>query len=257
MTEPLRVLIADDEPLARAHLRSLLADRDDVVVSGECGDGRAAVEAIRNDPPDLVLLDIQMPELDGLAVVREVGPHNIPPVLFVTAYDEYAIDAFDVHAYDYLLKPVDRERFQRAFDRIAGLIRAGTFDGRRAALTRLVERFAESAGPTDRLAIRTDGRVLFVRIADIDWVEAADDNVRYHIGRTSVEQRDTLTSLERRLPPGTFMRVHRSAIVNIDRIREMQPWFQGDWAIILQDGTKVLTGRTYRARIRALIDRFT
>lgn len=247
-----RVLIVDDEPLARAHLRTLLGTRDDVVVAGECGDGRSAVEAIRRERPDLVLLDIQMPELDGLGVVREVGAAHMPAVIFVTAYDVHALAAFELHALDYILKPVNRTRFAGAVERVLGLIRA---EGAEAARQPVAEMARAMMGPLERLAVKTGGRVLFLRVRDIDWLEAADDQVRVHVGRESHLHRTTLTSLEQRLPSRQFLRIHRSLLVNIDRIREFQPWFQGDWIVVLADGTKLQSGKSYRARVREFIER--
>jgi two-component system, LytTR family, response regulator len=254
-----RVLVVDDEPLARAHLCALLAARDDVEVVGECGDGRSAVERIDADAPDVVLLDIHMPELSGLEVVREIGADRMPTVVFVTAHDDHALEAFEAQALDYIVKPVERERLAAAMDRAARAARrearadgAPPADAQAPALQRLLAE-APAARP-DRIAIRIDGRVLLVRPADIDWIEAADDSVRFHVGRTVYEQRDTLSRLEQRLPAGQFLRIHRSTIVNLDRIRELQPWFQGDWVVILVDGTKLTTGRSYRPRLKALID---
>ena len=252
---PLRTLIVDDEPMARAHLRALLAARDDVEIVDEVGDGRTAVERILRDSPDLVLLDIQMPELDGLSVVREVGAERMPAVIFVTAYDEHALAAFEVHALDYLLKPVNRERFADAVSRVAGLVRSGASEGRREVLRELLQRLEDDRPEATRIAIRVDGRVVLLRTADIDWVEASDDHVRFHVGSTVYLHRDTLTRLEKRLPASRFMRVHRSTIVNVDRIREMQPWFQSDWVIILADGTRLPSGRRYREAIRAYLAR--
>ena len=256
---PIRVLVVDDEPLARAHLRTLLASRDDVEVVGECGDGRSAVARIRADAPDVVLLDIHMPELSGLDVVREIGADRMPTVVFVTAHDDYALDAFEAQALDYIVKPVERERLSAAIDRAVRAARRGERAGepseaerQAAALHRLLAD-APAVRP-DRIALRIEGRVLLIRPADIDWLEAADDCVRFHVGRAVYEQRDTLARLEQRLPAGQFLRIHRSAIVNVDRIRELQPWFQGDWVVILADGTKLTTGRSYRPRLKALID---
>lgn len=248
-----RVLIVDDEPLARSHLRALLAHRDDVVVVGECGDGRSAVEAIRAMTPDLVLLDIQMPELDGLEVVAEVGAALMPAVIFVTAYDEHALAAFELHALDYLLKPVNRARFASALDRVVSLIRTEGRDVARRPVAEMAQ--AMQAGPLERLAVKTGGRVLFLRVRDIDWIEAADDQVRIHIGRETHLHRTTLTSLVQRLSATRFLRIHRSLLVNIDRIRELQPWFQGDWVVILTDGTKLHTGKSYRSKVREFIER--
>ncbi|HEX6313781.1 MAG TPA: LytTR family DNA-binding domain-containing protein [Gemmatimonadaceae bacterium] len=248
----LRALVVDDEPVARSHLRSLLEDRGDVQVVGECGDGMTAVEYIRALGPDLVLLDVQMPELDGLGVVRAVGPDRMPAVVFVTAHDQHAVDAFEVHALDYVLKPVHRARFNGAIDRVISLIRTGSTTNRGRLLAEAVERLSPR-GP-ERLAIKSGDRVLYLRVADIDWIEAADDLVRIHVGKTVYDHRATMAQIEQRLPPSRFMRIHRSTIVNIERIREFQPWFQGDWILVLADGTRLQSGKSYRRRIRELMD---
>jgi two-component system LytT family response regulator len=251
---PVRTLIVDDEPVARAHLRALLLARDDIEVIGECGDGRTAVARIRTEAPDLVLLDVQMPELDGIDVVREIGADRMPPVVFVTAYDQHALAAFEVHALDYLLKPVNRARFTRAIDRVVRLAKAGTAQRDAAPLAQMVDDLAGSRPQTDRLAIKVGDRVLYLKLAEVDWVEASDDLVRIHAGRHVYEHRSTLSQLEQRLPPARFLRIHRSTIVNIERIREFQPWFQGDWVLVLADGTRLQSGKSYRQRIRQLIE---
>jgi two-component system LytT family response regulator len=211
------------------------------------------VERIRADAPDLVLLDVQMPELDGIDVVRAIGAERMPPVVFVTAYDQHALAAFEVHALDYILKPVNRARFNRAIDRVVKLVRA---PARRdtAPLAQLVEELAGTRGGSDRLAVKVADRVLYLKLSDVDWVEAADDLVRIHAGRHVYEHRTTLSQLEQRLPAKLFLRIHRSTIVNTERIREFQPWFQGDWILVLADGTRLQSGKSYRAKIRELIE---
>ncbi len=262
---PIRTLVIDDEPLAREHLRGLLAVRDDIEVVGECGDGASAEAAIRELQPDLVLLDVQMPEGGGFDVVRRVGVDEMPAVIFVTAYDQHALAAFEVHALDYVLKPVNRARFSNAIDRVVKLLRsdeeATPADAARAeggerdwsSLARAMELLEEPRAGSDRLTVRVGERMLYLRMQDIDWVEAADDVARLHVGKQVFEHRITLSQLEQRLPSRTFLRVHRSTIVNVERIREFQPWFQGDWVIVLADGARVQTGKSYRARVRELI----
>lgn len=252
----LRALVVDDEPLARAHLRKLLAADPDVEVAGECGNGRDAVAAILEHEPDLVFLDIQMPELDGFQVVRQVGASRMPAVVFVTAYDAYALRAFEVNALAYLLKPVDRERFAEVLERAKTQTRRtaapSDFESRLAAL---LDQTADRSRSEDRLAIKVEGRIIFVRIGDVDWVEAHDNHVRLHVGPRTHVVRGTLTALERRLPAPRFLRAHRSAMVNIDRIAEVQPWFGGDFVIILTDGTRITSGRTYRERVQEFLRR--
>ena len=276
---PVRTLVIDDEPLAREHLRSLLAARHDITVIGECGDGATAIARIRAESPELVLLDVQMPEGGGFDVVRGVGIDRMPAVIFVTAYDQHALAAFEVHAVDYLLKPVNRARFARAIDRVVKLLRspqhgegaekvaphqsphqdaphgaAPTSGSPGATPVARVMEVIEGARPgADRLTVRVGERMLYLRMQDIDWIEASDDVARLHVGKQVFDHRITLTQLEQRLPAHTFVRVHRSAIVNVERIREFLPWFQGDWIIVLADGTRVQTGKSYRARVRELI----
>ena len=254
-----RVVVVDDEPLARAHLRALLLDRSDVEVVGECGDWSSAVALIEERRPDLVLLDIQMPELDGLEVVRAVGPERMPAVVFVTAYDEHALAAFELHAFDYILKPVNRARFAGAIDRVIGLIRTDRVDETRKPLAELVNAWRSERGALTRLAVRGAGagRVLLLRVADIDWIEADDDQVKVHARGGTHVHRSTLSHLEERLPASRFLRIHRSILVNVDRIQEIQPWFQGDWLVVLGDGTKLQSGKSYRARVREFIERQT
>jgi two-component system, LytTR family, response regulator len=272
--EPLRVLIVDDEPLARRRLREMMAEDPDVEVLAECGNGKDAVAAIHREEPDVVLLDIQMPELDGFGVVRTVGPDRMPAVIFVTASDAHAVRAFDVHAVDYVLKPVDQDRLFEAIrvakERVAsarsGESESGAEQDIRARLAALVAEVSAavasgrgtspSAQPAaGRIAVKGDGRVIFIRIADVDWVEAMDNYVRLHVGREVHVMRETMSHLEERLPPPAFLRVHRSTIVNVERIREIQPWFAGDYVLILTDGTKLTTGRRYRAAVKGLLDR--
>jgi two-component system LytT family response regulator len=262
---PVRTLVIDDEPLAREHLRGLLAMRTDIEVVGECGDGASAVACIRAEAPELVLLDVQMPEGGGFDVIRQVGVERMPAVIFVTAYDQHALSAFDVHAVDYLLKPVNRARFARAIDRIVRQLRtpgapaapeggaAAAVAATRSPMARALETIDAQRPGSDRLTVRVGDRMLFLRMQEIDWIEADDDVARLHVGKQVFDHRMTLAQLEQRLPARSFVRVHRSAIVNVERIREFQPWFQGDWIIVLADGTRIQTGKSYRARVRDLI----
>jgi two-component system LytT family response regulator len=250
-TTALRVLIVDDEPLARAHLRSLLEARGDLQVIGECGDGNAAVEHIIAESPDLVLLDVQMPERDGFEVVRQIGADRMPTTIFVTAFDQHALAAFEAHALDYVLKPVNRARFNRAIDRV---VKAANMAPDPSPLVAAMETLSPGRAGADRLAVKVGERLLYLRVLDFDWVEAAGDLVRIHAGKQVYEHRTTLSQLEQRLPADRFIRIHRSTIVNTERIREFHPWFQGDWIIVLTDGTRLQTGKSYRARVRSLLE---
>jgi two-component system LytT family response regulator len=250
--DPIRVLVVDDEPLARTHLRSLLSADQEVAVVGECSNGRDAVAAVRELDPDLLLLDIQMPELDGFGVVQALGADRPPAIVFVTAYDEHAMRAFQVCALDYLLKPVDRSRFHRTLERAKTQVRAGDIGDVQRKLDDLLAQLATPAA-SRRLALRVDGRTLFVDAGEVDWLEAVDNYVRVHVGRQTYVVRATLSRMESRLPAAQFLRVHRSSIVNVDRVREVQPWFQGDYVLILNDGTRVTSGRSYRPALQRLL----
>ena len=250
----IRVLIVDDEPLARARIRSLLAEEPGVRVVGEAANGEDAVSAIEAEKPDLVFLDVQMPEMDGFGVIEAIGADRMPLVIFATAYDEYALQAFDVCALDYVTKPIDRERFADAIRRAKARLTTPVAPDSGAQLRPLVDHLSRQQQRNARLAIKTEGRTLFLRTAEIDWVEAVDNYAKLHVGKETFTVRDTLARLENRLPAGRFLRVHRSTIVNVDRVREIQPWFQGDWVLILHDGTRLTTGRSYRQRLQAFID---
>lgn len=250
----LRALIVDDEPLARKRLRDLLAAEPALEIIGEAGSGTEAVKLIRGERPDLVFLDIQMPGTDGFGVVREIAEDDPPLIVFVTAHDEHALKAFEVEAVDYVLKPVLEPRLKEAVRRAVERIRGGTRDTSRD-LSRLLERLAQPAAPQSaRLPIKRDGSVTFVRIEEIDWLEADGDYVRIHAGKATHVVRETITEALSKLPSGRFVRVHRSIVVNTERIREVQPWFKGDYVLILNDGTKLRTGRTYRTAVQALIE---
>ena len=244
----IRALIVDDEPLARRRLRSLLRNEPDIDLAGECGDGRRAVAAILDKKPDLVFLDVQMPELDGFAVLDAVGAEKLPAIVFVTAYDEHALRAFEVHALDYLLKPFDRERFRKTLERVRVEIGAQRSSPANRQLLDLLAELRSSARTQQRLMIRTAGRILFLGVNEIDWIEAEGNYVRLHVGKESHLMRETMNATEQRLDPLKFQRIHRSAIVNVERVRELQPWIRGDSVVILRDNTRLTLSRNYRER---------
>lgn len=256
---PLRVLLVDDEPLALRKLRRLLSSERDIQIVAECSDGKAAADAIRRHAPDLVFLDVQIPELDGFQVLDSLAVRVLPVIIFVTAYDDHALRAFDAHALDYLLKPVGRDRFRESLDRARERVlerrAAGVVDARLLALQGERKATAEMATSRclTRIAIKGDGRAFFVRTDDVDWIEAADNYVRLHIGGTNHLVRESLRTLETKLDPRLFLRVHRSAIVNVDAIREMQPWFHGDHVIILRSGARLTCSRRYDERLRQML----
>lgn len=243
----LRTLIVDDERLARLKLRRFLEEQPDVEIVGECGSGAEAVERIRAEQPDLLFLDIQMPGLDGFAVLREVGAERRGCVVFVTAHDEHAVRAFEVEALDYLLKPFDRARFQQTLDRVRRE-RRPTLDEKIAALLERIEKPATEE-LLDRILVRSEGRMTFLKLRDVDWIEADDNDLRFHAGRATHRVRDTLRRLEPRLDPRLFLRIHRSAIVNVEAIAEIRSLFHGDYDVLLRDGTALPVGRTYRDRL--------
>ena len=269
---PIRVVVSDDEPIARRRIRRFLRNESDVDVVAECANGREAITAIREHHPDLVFLDVQMPEVDGFGVVSEVGVDSMPAVIFVTAYDEYAVKAFEVHAMDYLLKPFDAERFRSAFQRARDHIdRVTTAEAGRRLKTLLEQVLTEekvdvgqrapgsspSAQPRyiDRLMVKSDGRVFFVKLSEVDWFEASGNYVRIHVGKTSHLIRETMNGIEGVLNPSMFARIHRAVIVNLDRIKELQPWFAGDYVVILRDGRQLKLSRTYREQLQARMHR--
>jgi two-component system, LytTR family, response regulator len=249
----LRVLIADDEPLVRERLRTLLAARNDCSLIAECADGGSAVRTIMERRPDIVLLDVQMPELDGFEVVDALPDDVRPAVIFVTAYDEYAVRAFEVNAVDYLLKPVEPARFRAAIDRVAQRPVESAADPSQPDLGTLLAEIRALRGYGERLVVRDGHRVTFVGADDIDWIEAAGNYVRLHAGGRTHLMRETMKTVEARLNPERFVRVHRSAIVNVDRIAEMEPHFHGEYVLRLRDGTRLTTSRSYGDRVRAIL----
>ena len=265
----LRTVVVDDEPLARKRLARLLQDESGIEVVAVCATGRDAVRVIREQSPDLVFLDVQMPELDGFGVLRELGA-RIPSVVFVTAYDRYAIQAFEVHALDYLLKPYTPARLSAAVERAARqLHRAGPDTERLVELLEHLDRerrelasrvngnggtpapapAAATPAHTGRLLVKEGERMFFVPVDRVDWLEAEGNYVRLHCGREAHLVRATLGGMEDQLDARTFTRIHRSTIVNVDRVKEVRPWFAGDYVVKLQDGTELRLSRRYRDRL--------
>jgi two-component system, LytTR family, response regulator len=245
----IRVLIVDDEAVARRRLRRLLANEADVVVAGECGDGRTAVHAIARDAPDLVFLDVRMPELDGFEVVQSIAAAERPKIVFVTAFDRYALRAFDVHAVDYLLKPFTRERFHLALGRARERRAERPGDPRLPALLRDLR---SAHRYPSRVAVRAGDKYVVVNWRDVDWIEAADNYVSLHVGPREFLLRDTLASIEQQLDPEQFVRIHRSAIVQLDRVVELRPATHGDVQVKLRNGACLALSRTWRQRVERL-----
>jgi two-component system LytT family response regulator len=253
--EKIRTIIVDDEPLARRGIRAHLKDEKDVEVVAECGNGRDAVQIIEAQAPDLLFLDVQMPELDGFGVLEALRRERLPAVIFVTAYDKYALRAFEVHALDYLLKPFDPERFSRALDRARAQIERRSITDLSHRLQNLIDDLKTGHKYTERLVIKSAGRIFFLSVEEIDWAEAADNYVRLHTGREAHLLRETMQSLEHRLDPTQFVRVQRSTLVNVRRIKEVRPLFRGEYEIVLIDGTRLASGRGYRDRLPELFGR--
>lgn len=241
----IRALIVDDEPLARRRIRTLLDREADVAVVGECGDGPDAVAAIRERHPDVVFLDVRMPGCDGFDVIAAVGRRRMPAVVFVTAFDAHAVRAFEEHALDYLVKPFDDERFAAALDQVRARLAAPG----RAADARLAGALAaiEASGTwLHRLVVKEEGRLIVVKVEDVDWLAAEDNYVRLHVGRVQYRMRSTLGVLAARLDPDRFLKLNRSQIVAIDRVKELQPAFHGEYLVLLKDGTRLVASRRHR-----------
>jgi two-component system, LytTR family, response regulator len=261
-----RVVVVDDEVTARSGIADLVASDPELEVAAACASGAEAIAAIHELEPDLVLLDVQMPRMDGFEVVRAIGAERMPMVVFITAYDQFALKAFEVFAFDYLLKPFDDERFRATMARAKGALRNAA-DGRFGRQIRALidqtrgdrdapsdeAQVGSSGGPLTRLVVKTGGRVTLLRVEEIDWIEAADYCVRIHSRGRAYMIRDSMNSLESRLDGARFFRTSRSAIVNLDRVEEIQPSFRGEHVIILRDRTKVALSRPRRARLETLL----
>jgi two-component system, LytTR family, response regulator len=253
MKDRIRVIIVDDEPLARDGVRLHLEGTEDVEIVGEAGSGEEAVSLIEAMRPDLMFLDVQMPGIDGFGVLEAVGPAQMPVTIFTTAYDEFAVRAFDAHAVDYILKPYDAERFRKALERGRESVRSRRRSRIDDSLGSLLEELRSRTQFVERLVVRSGGRIVILRIAEIDWIEAASNYVRLHAGGRDYLLRETMTALESKLDPAEFVRIHRSTIVRVDRIRELEPLFQGDYVVILTDGTRLTSSRGYRERLQELL----
>ena len=246
----LKVLVADDEPLAREGLKLLLADQADIESVSEARNGREAIVMIREQPPDLVLLDVQMPRIDGFGVVQAVGPERMPAVIFVTAHDQYAIRAFEIAALDYLLKPLTEERFAFAFARASSRIRMQPRDETAHQVVAMLDAIANPPRRLRRFAVRSGERTIFVPIDDVDWIEAFQNYVRLHVGTTTHVLHVPMTTIESVLDPEQFLRIHRSHIVNVQRIAQLWSLAHGQYLVELRSGQRLQSGRTYGDRIR-------
>jgi two-component system LytT family response regulator len=231
----------------------MLAQHADVEIVGDAANGREAISAIRERGPDLVFLDVQMPEMDGFAMLDALEAREMPLVVFVTAYDQYALRAFEVYALDYLLKPFDRQRFNKALQRAKSRLHPEKSSEINQRTLALLEELKAQASHMERFIIKSGGRAFFLKIEEIDWIEAEGKYVRLHVGKESYLLREAISSLESQLDPKRFPRIHRSTIVNIDRIRELQPWFHNEYRVILRDGTQLMLSRSCRKKLGELM----
>src|SRR5882724_1937590 len=247
----IRTLIIDDEPLPRERIRTLLSEHDQITIIDECGDGETAVKTILKERPDLIFLDIQMPEIDGFGVLSAIMDEFMPATIFVTAYDEYAIQAFEVNAVDYLLKPINPGRFQKAVSR--AIQRIGVNEKPNQQLHGFLEQMLKERGYTKRFVVRSGSKLSFVQTRDIDWIDVAENYVQLHVGGQKHLVRGTMKSIEAQLNPEQFVRIHRSVMINFDRIESVEPFFHGEYKITMSDGEKLTSSRLYSDRLRSLL----
>src|SRR5262249_13888157 len=250
---PIRALIADDEALARKFIRRMLKDDHDFEIIGECSNGKETVAMIRRHDPDIVFLDVQMPEMDGFAVLESIGIKRLPEIIFTTAYEQYAIRAFELHALDYLLKPFDQARFKDAIKHAKERFRSVRQNQGRIQLSALLDSIKNKSQYLDRLMIKAAGRITFLSTDEINRIQADDKYVHLHTGKISPMVRQTLSAMETQLDPKKFRRIHRSAIVNVKRIKELQPLFSGEHSILLEDGAKLTLSRNYKDKLFELL----
>jgi two-component system LytT family response regulator len=246
----IRAVIVDDEPLGRTVVREMLRGEAEIEIVGEAANGHEALELLSQTRPDLLFLDVQMPEVDGFDVLGALD--TLPLVIFVTAYDQYAVRAFEVHALDYVLKPFDRERFGQAVQRAKEQLKLAQHHAINERILALLEAQKSQTPYLERLVIKDQGRVFFLKTAELDWVEAEGNYVKLHARQTVYWLRETLSNLEAQLDPQRFARIHRSHLVNLDRIRELQPWSHGEYHVLLHDGTQLTLSRNYRERLHGL-----
>lgn len=240
-----KTIIIDDEPLARERIRTLLEKEEDFQVIAECENGKEAIDNIESLKPDLLFLDIQMPEVDGFDVIMSLDMDVLPMVIFVTAYDQYAVKAFDIHAVDYLLKPYDRERFSEALEKVRRQNAPASGQGE-GQLADLLDEIRKDRRQLKKLLVKSGGRIIFLSTDEVDWIEAAGNYMRIHTGPETYLMRETMAGMENRLPPELFVRIHRSSIVNFSRIKELQPAFNGEYTVILKNGQELKLSRKYR-----------
>src|SRR6266404_1993231 len=252
-TSQIRALIVDDEPLARKFIRRMLKDDREIEIVSEAANGKEAAMMIRKHTPDIVFLDVQMPEMDGFAVFESIQAKHLPQIIFTTAYEQYAIRAFDLHALDYLLKPFDQARFRDALHHAKEHFRSARVQDGRLQVSALLESIRNKPEYLDRVVVKSGGRITFLNTRDIHWIEADDKYVHLHTDNASPMVRQTLNAMEAQLDPKKFQRIHRSAIVNVERIKELQPLFNGEHSVVLENGTKLTLSRNYKDKLFELV----
>ena len=249
----MKTLIVDDEPLARRKIRALLSNDPEVQVVAECAGGDEAICRINELRPDLVFLDVQMPEVNGFDVLGALAPDRMPVIVFVTAYDQYCLQAFEYNALDYLLKPVDRKRFRVSLERAKARVASNKSGSLTAEAAAMLQTWKAKPPYLERIAIKSSGRILLARTDEIDWIEAQGKYVLLHLGKESHLVRDGMAALESQLDPRQFLRIHRSVIVNLDRVRELEPWFHNEYRVVLADGTRLMLSRTCKKKLADLL----
>lgn len=243
----IRAIVVDDEPLAREKVQLFAQSVPELEIVDVCANGHEALTSLNKNKPDLLFLDIQMPELSGFDVLEKIKDDPLPGIIFITAYDEFALRAFEFHALDYLLKPFDRERFESAVDHAVKVISS---NGGNEVTTRQIKSLLDSikrdTQPLERIIVKTNGRIIFLKVNEVDWMEAAGNYIKLHVGNESHLVRETMNNIEKQLHPEKFVRIHRSTIINIERLKELQPWFNGEYKVILTTNTQVMMSRGYR-----------
>lgn len=245
----IKTLIVDDEPLARERIRTLLKNESDVVVCGEAQNGKEAQKKLSDERCDLLFLDIQMPEMDGIRMVEKIPTNKLPLIVFTTAYDSYAVKAFELNAVDYLLKPFTKKRFQQSLDRVREHLRSENKELYSASVLNALQSIVNKKQFPERIVVKSEGRIVFVPLKEIMWVESDANYIDLHTVNSTVVIRETMSAFSQRLDPSMFLRTHRSVVVNTHFIKEMKPWFNNELVIVLNNGTQLPVGRTYRKHV--------
>jgi two-component system LytT family response regulator len=243
----IRAIIIDDEPLAREKVKLFAGDEPDIEIVDVCSNGHEAIASYNRYKPDLLFLDIQMPEMNGFEILQHLQGNTLSAVIFITAYDEFALRAFEFHAIDYLLKPYDRERFQRsvAHARVA-LHTTGQLETTAEQIKVLLDSVHQNSAKLERLIVKTNGKIIFLRLEEVDWIESAGNYVKLHCGNETHLIRETMNGLEQQLNPKKFIRIHRCTIINIEKIKELEPYFNGEYKVILNNNSQVFLSRNYK-----------